>query len=130
MCKYLRGRYTIDIKKKVFVDVDDTLILFTENENESYFGEALFGHYNPNYPLIERLRKFNGNIVVWSGGGPKYAERIAKKIFPRNLEWSVARKFDMALVKPGDIIIDDTPGFFNGMRETEVRIYEPHEEWE
>ena len=115
--------------KKVFVDVDDTLILFVESEDESAVGVGLFGRYNPNYPLIERLKKFDGQIIVWSGGGTRYAEGIASKVLPRDMEYIVATKFDN-LVESGDIIVDDSLQYFYGIEDLGVKLYGPHEDWE
>ncbi len=64
---------------KVYVDVDETLV-FWENPNNPYFGNLTVNH-----DLIEVLKKgLDKNlfkVCIWSYGGKKYAEMIAKTIF-------------------------------------------------
>lgn len=115
--------------KTVFIDIDDTLILY-QGSGIHPFGTIIGEPYTPNGLLIKKLRDFEGNIVVWSGGGKVYADLVAKSVLPEGLDYTVESKFDgFHLVKPGDIIVDDQKDYFSSMEESGVRIYGPLEEW-
>ena len=64
---------------KVYIDVDETLI-FWENPNLPYYG-----NFKINHNLIDVLKKgLDKNlfrVCIWSYGGKKYAEMIAKALF-------------------------------------------------
>ncbi len=98
---------------KLFVDVDDTLVLY-DMEAPNPYGVYEGTPYTVNERLIEGLRKFRkehpqDSIFIWSGGGAQYAEMWAAKL---NLEgvvdwWLTKDKTIIDLIEPGDIVIDD-----------------------
>jgi hypothetical protein len=57
----------------VFVDCDDTLVLYGGKALCHHFGLLHGESYRPNLELIGRLERFSGHIIVWSGGGMDYA---------------------------------------------------------
>lgn len=114
----------------VFVDVDDTLVLYKGGSTHPYGvinGEA----YEPNTDLIERLKNFTGRIIVWSGGGKDYARQVARLLLlPEGIRCQAGSKFeDFNQIKPGDIVVDDQSEYYIGMRELGVRIYGPRDDW-
>jgi hypothetical protein len=105
-------------RKRLFVDCDDTLILFMDKDNNFLKGKHPFSYgadkFEPNYRLIWTIRRFLYNnpyydLVVWSGGGADYASHIASMIFvPKILSMTVRGK-DMGAARLGDICVDDDP---------------------
>lgn len=84
---------------RVFVDIDDTLILWSKDDQP-----------HPNIPLIEALTLFARHrpldpIMVWSGGGMDYAARWAQKYLPE-VPWVVVPKYVQS-PNPHDLCIDD-----------------------
>ena len=64
---------------KLFIDVDDTLILY--NEHHTWDLEDV-DSYQVNYPLIEALERWQeaypqDQLIVWSGTGSHWATLIA-----------------------------------------------------
>ncbi len=113
--------------KTVFVDVDDTLVLFDGNTVHPY-GVLEGRPYKPNLALIEKLNNFEGYIVVWSGGGRDYARTVAIKVMPEELRYQVSNK-EMSKAKSGDIVIDDQKEYFGFLEAIGVYIFNPFEEW-
>lgn len=88
------GMVTLKSSKIIYVDVDDTLCLWSEN-NASYI---------PSFKHIELIKKFKlrgHTVVVWSAGGWEWAERIVK-------EMQLEKYVDLVCSK-SDWYIDDKP---------------------
>ena len=104
----------------LFVDVDDTLLLFEGG------GMHPYGYYGgnglPNHALIERMRAWDGPIVVWSGGGEDYARMVGEAVLG-TLQFTALDKSveNFALIQPGDIVVDDAP--------ISVRTHEPMDDF-
>jgi len=115
--------------RTVFVDVDDTLIIY-ETGGTHHWGDIYGEPYTPNQKLIDKLKTFKGNIVIWSGGGRDYARRVAKKVLPDTLHYFVGSKLDGKFKpQPGDIIVDDYKGLYPGFEDMGIKVYGPHEDW-
>jgi hypothetical protein len=90
----------------LFVDVDDTLILYDG------VGIHPYGLYSPegwrSEPLIERLRAPHRR--VWSGGGAEYAQIIGDHVLG-TLQFKVLEKSDenMVLIQLGDMLVAAAP---------------------
>lgn len=116
----------------VFVDVDDTLVLYKNEANKIHpYGVINGDEFEPNHELIERLREYSGHIIVWSGGGREYARQVARIVLlPENIRCMVASKFDdFGRIRAGDIVIDDQKEYFVGMEQHGVHVFGPFEEW-
>ncbi len=100
--------------QRLFVDCDDTLILFDSEGEIHPFGFWRDDPYRINEPLVVFIRQFRkenpeGFIVIWSGGGQEYATQVVREV---NLEdvtaWHMIKdKTTFHLVREGDIVIDD-----------------------
>ena len=113
----------------VFVDVDDTLILY-EGVGIHPWGFIYGEPYNTNKKLINQLKAFKGKIVNWSGGGRGYAEQVAKAILPSDLKYFTMSKFAVPPdINPGDIIVDDQLESFLSMKEYGIKVYGPFDDW-
>ena len=105
--------------RRLFVDCDDTLVLF-EGDGPHPYG-AYDEEGTPNRPLIDRVNAFEGHVVVWSGGGSEYARFIGERYLSREF-LALAKDVDgLALVRPGDIVVDDQP--------ISARTHGPHRPW-
>lgn len=89
---------------RLFVDVDDTLILWTLAGKIGYTSA-------PNPPVIAFVERWGeqhpeGEIVVWSSGGQDYAadwgHKLLKVTFRAEAKWN-------RIPEPGDVFIDDDP---------------------
>jgi len=78
------------------------------------------------------LKKFKGEIVIWSGGGSTYAEKVARMVLPRGMDFTARTKVDVNVrdFVAGDIVIDDQYGCYAALKEYGVRVFNPFEEWE
>lgn len=113
----------------IFVDVDDTLVLF-DGDKVNPYGVINGKPYKPNLALIEKLKNFKGHIVVWSGGGRDYARMVAKIVMPKELRFTVGSKVaELSTFQAGDIIIDDQKECFAALEEMGVYVFNPFEEW-
>lgn len=83
-----------EVGESVFVDVDDTLVFWKNNQT-----------YSINTRLVDRLIALKKNkglqIVVWSAGGEKHARDICTEI-------GLYEYVSLFLTKPS-YIVDDTP---------------------
>ena len=92
----------------LFVDVDDTLILF-EGDGVHPYG-FYSGKGRPNVALIRRMRAWDGDIVVWSGGGEEYAREVGDQLLGDLPFKALGKNLGaLALVEPGDVVVDDAP---------------------
>lgn len=100
--------------RKVFVDCDDTLLLFDSEAERNPLGFWAGDPYRVNAPLAEALLSSCADcftLIIWSGGGGKYAKEVSKAVFGEDHSevdaWLVKDITTFHLVKPGDIVIDD-----------------------
>jgi hypothetical protein len=114
----------------VFVDVDDTLVIYRGGNYAHHYGVLDGRPYEPNYGLIKKLQQFDGTIVVWSGGGKDYARAVARTVLlPASVRCMVATK-DPSLVKPGDVVVDDDGRIRLLINHRGAKVYGPHDNWE
>ena len=99
---------------RLFVDVDDTLILY-KGEGPHPYGVRFGEPYVANMRLSSEMTRFFGvnqdaQLFVWSGGGAQYAREVGSR-FVHDLEPTFLTKDRDAfgLVSLGDIVIDDQP---------------------
>lgn len=114
----------------VFVDCDDTLVLYVNQDIPNPYG-ILKGHpFKPNWELLDRLKSFKGQIHIWSGGGRDYAREVAVLVMPRTLRYSVGNKgFNSDTFQVGDIIVDDQPYYFEALKDRGCKVFNPFEDW-
>lgn len=100
---------------RLFVDCDDTLIVYDNEAIENPYGKKYGTPYRFREELVDAIkvwRRLNPYqlLVIWSGGGREYAEEIAREVFS-DLDFVAMDKFGTALtlVRKGDIVIDDMP---------------------
>lgn len=96
---------------KLFVDVDDTLILYYEKHT---WDLSQTSTYDVNFDLIEALEIWckyypETSLVVWSGTGAKWAEEISQALFPHMTITMVGSKFSFLrdIISEDDMAIDD-----------------------
>ena len=99
----------------LYVDVDDTLILWSESKSG---GGIYAGGHTPNAKLIEALIRWrilhltSDHIFIWSGGGADYAQGWAEKYLGWKLWFAALDKHEQLhsgfyIPQVGDICIDD-----------------------
>ena len=98
----------------LFVDVDDTLIGWQAAVNvQQPDGFYMETPWVANEKLIEGIRAYRKDnpwavIIIWSGGGKKYAEMWAHRLGLDHLSSSMVKdKMAYDLISEGDIVIDD-----------------------
>ena len=105
----------------LFVDCDDTLILFCFQPGEACphggvhpYGASESYPQVPNERLIAGMRQFRVDnpealIVIWSGGGAWYAMSVIKRLNIHDLQAQAWDKFGHSFdfVTEGDIVVDD-----------------------
>lgn len=120
---------------RLFVDCDDTLVLWLDGDGTPLGGQNPYGggsdKYELNQALIDAVVDFMDThreyeLVVWSGGGAQYAKGWADRCFPfkdllnddtdrRNwLQRAHVRTKDINLPQASDICVDDQPLAVNG----------------
>ena len=114
----------------VFVDVDDTLVIFKTGSPHPY-GVIMGDSFEPNHKLIERLKNFDGDIIVWSGGGSDYARKVARMVLPEGMRYIVRTKsaISMSEFASGDIVVDDQTEYYEALKVLGVRVFSPFDEW-
>ncbi len=108
--------------RRVFIDCDDTLALF-QGEGPHPMAYYMGTPYTINTALVQRIRDWaeehpEDSIFIWSGGGENYAKMWMNRL--RLGDIAVALSKDSALIREGDIVVDD---------EWALRTHLPHEEW-
>ena len=93
---------------RLFVDVDDTLILWEKVQRDDSF----LTKYEPNQAVIHFVRAFRDfhpghEVIVWSLGGQDYAAKHAADHLP-GLHDECRAKYP-AIPAAGDLFIDDDP---------------------
>ena len=97
---------------RIFVDCDDTLLLYNKEAEKNPYGYWSGVPYQINKKLIDALIETSHwsempKIIIWSGGGEQYAKEILKTLnLPQYLCLSKDRT-TFHLIQEGDIVIDD-----------------------
>ena len=91
---------------QIFVDCDDTLILYDSDTGTHPYGVRHGEPWHPNQPLVDALLETEHPVFIWSGGGAWYAEIIAGKL---GLDFPCLDKDEITfeLIQEGDVVIDD-----------------------
>ena len=99
---------------RIFCDCDDTLILFDSEAETNPLGFWRGDAYRVNDALVDALRlacRTCFTLIVWSGGGSKYARAVSDAAFGGDLgevdAWLDKGRPTFGLVREGDIVIDD-----------------------
>ncbi len=101
--------------KRLFVDCDDTLILYGSEGEVHPYGFIKDEPYRVNEPLLAFIKAFReanpcALIVVWSGGGAQYALTIAREVgLADEVAVMIKDRTTFPLVTEHDIVIDDQP---------------------
>ncbi len=126
------------MRKRLFVDCDDTLIIY-DNIACSWPDEPceVHGHpfgvlrgepYKINEPLAASIKAYVEDnpcalVIIWSGGGAKYARTIADIALPGvDVMTMIKDKTSFHMVRPGDIVVDDMS------LDVPTKVYRP-DEW-
>lgn len=93
---------------RLFVDIDDTLILWNKAKEDSSF----LTRYSPNPAVIRFVRVFRQfhpghEVIVWSLGGKDYAEKHAADYLPGM--YDECRSKYPHIPSMGDVFLDDDP---------------------
>ena len=100
---------------QIFVDCDDTLILYDSHTGIHPYGSHTAIHpygvrhgepWRPNQPLVDALMETEHAVFVWSGGGACYAKTITGKL---DLDFPCLDKDETTfeLIQEGDVVIDE-----------------------
>ena len=91
---------------QIFVDCDDTLILYDSHTGVHPYGVLNGEPWRPNQPLVDALLETEQPVFVWSGGGAWYAGIIAGKL---GLDFPCLDKDETTfeVIQEGDVVIDD-----------------------
>ena len=91
---------------QIFVDCDDTLVLYDADADVHPYGILKGAPWRPNQPLVTALLAMEHPVFVWSGGGKLYARFIAHKL---GLHFRCLDKNETSfkLIQEGDVVIDD-----------------------
>lgn len=93
---------------KLYIDIDDTLVTWLAEDMDT---PHPYGYGAEGWRANEDVRAFayawDGDLVIWSGGGRDYAETWARRLLP-DLKWTAFAKFN-AIPGPDDVFIDDMP---------------------
>lgn len=93
---------------RLFVDIDDTLVLWPKVSEERH--SLVSGPPTPNADVIRFvrvMRKFHQDleVIVWSLGGADYAAKHAKPLIRFEKAWDKTP----IPVQRGDLFLDDDP---------------------
>lgn len=100
---------------RLFVDCDDTLVLWLDDDGDVAAGPNPYGNasdrWKANTDLVAALNEWNENtlgseIILWTGGGIAYARVWEQRIYP---EAADAISKDTRIPGPDDLCIDDMP---------------------
>jgi len=97
-------------RRRLFVDCDDTLIIWEgAGDGPHPYGAGAEG-YHVNEPLVRAIgallqRNQDIDLFIWSGGGRGYAQTWANEVHFDPEPTALAK--DTGLVRAGDIVVDD-----------------------
>ena len=100
---------------RLFVDVDDTLILWGQGASGEVDGVYLEYPYRVNERLAAGIRWVLGHepetqVVVWSGGGGEYTrEMVTRAGLTGIMCLDKTEENLIALVRAVDVVVDDEP---------------------
>ena len=100
---------------RIFIDIDDTLILWDSPGIHPYGGKNLGDESEVNESLVTHARRHaeeGHQLIFWSGGGKDYAEEMVTWLIPdlaENAIFLTKNKTAFPLVQPDDIVVDDQP---------------------
>ena len=102
--------------KRLFIDCDDTLVLYDTGGEIHPYGWILEEAYRVNTPLVDFIHRFRDKypgalIVIWSGGGSSYARTITRALGLEELEVVPMLKDQttFGMVREDDLVVDDQP---------------------
>ncbi len=101
---------------KLYVDCDDTLVLWLDNDDGVLggphpYGTGAAGRWKPNLELLGAMKQWRENtpgseIILWTGGGADYAQLWERRVYP---EAADAISKDTRIPEPDDLCVDDMP---------------------
>ena len=98
----------------IFVDCDDTLLLYRSTRLHNPYGYWHGIAYLPNTRLIQGIVQFRldnpeSKIVIWSGGGGEYAKECATHLGIASIcdSFLVKDTTNFHLIQSGDVVVDD-----------------------
>jgi hypothetical protein len=101
---------------RLFIDVDDTLVLYTERKaGPNPLGLERDMNFSVNTELIDAIMLWcrhnpNGQVVVWSGGGAAYARSAGDRFIPGVAAWYFSKGGkNLTLPNQDDLLVDDSP---------------------
>lgn len=113
---------------RLFVDVDDTLVLWQNQNVEDAQGIYYDTPWKVNQAILDGIFEFDRDhpgalIVVWSGGGMEYAQEWIDLFGLHDIAIAIVKdQSTFHLILPGDIVVDDIP------LQVGVRVYAP-DQW-
>ena len=104
------------LTQKVFVDIDNTLILWFDDMHP--WSEKPTENYRINHQLIAAMYNYDaqceteqdtpGLFTLWSYGGNWYARLWATDLFAQRLSITILVKKPLGTPQTGDIVVDDS----------------------
>ena len=101
---------------RLYVDCDDTLVLWLDGDDKvlggpNPYGTGPDGRWKPNLELLAAMKQWRENtpgseIILWTGGGTRYARRWMGLIYPEAAD-SISK--DTRIPDPDDLCVDDMP---------------------
>ncbi len=126
------------MRKRLFVDCDDTLIIYDNiactwpdepcEVHGHPFGVLRGETYKINEPLVASIKAYIYDnpcalVVIWSGGGAQYARAIADIALPGvDVSTMIKDKTTFHMARRGDIVVDDMD------IDVPTKVYRP-DEW-
>ncbi len=118
---------------KLFIDVDDTLVLYSGREpGPNPLGLEMGLEFRVNVDLIAAIQIWKrdnrgGQVVVWSGGGEAYARSAGDRFIPGVATWYFTKGGkNLTLPNRNDVLVDDSPTAL-GLDEVDARVMLPKE---
>ena len=118
----------------IFVDVDDTLVLYLADQPVHPYGVLMGMGFLVNHALVDRIlahRRPGEVVTVWSGGGKVYAEAVVRQHIHRldSVVFLLKDETTITLISPGDVVIDDDADMRALALAAGAIPRTPHEEW-
>ena len=115
---------------KLFVDVDDTLILYTQNHTWNLEDTV---SYTVNFPLIDALEKWqkiypDEYLIVWSGTGTDWALEVSQAFLTHiNVHMTGSKLSLVDMTTSEDLAIDDRSQDSRQYLKNFGRVFSPDE---
>ena len=118
----------------IYLDVDDTLVLYRDTELAQPSGVLMGMGFEVNHALVDRVllhRKPSKKVVVWSGGGADYAHAVVAQYIPRldQVKFGLKDLTTLKWLSSGDTVVDDDAGVRARARAMGARGLGPLEQW-